>query len=110
MLKYHLMAKGDATKIVGETGNVEEAGRLQKNVDKQGEWTKKWQMEYNVGKCETMHFDRKNSLLFKHILPKTRVHKYPNGNQLQEDHRTKTERTANAVNREQKQKLLEKLS
>eukprot|EP00061_Rhincodon_typus_P006967 g28144.t1 len=24
------------------------------------EWAKKWQIEYNVGKCEVMHFARKN--------------------------------------------------
>eukprot|EP00061_Rhincodon_typus_P018796 g48123.t1 len=41
-------------KIGGGTGNVEEVERLQKDLDRRREWAKK--MEYNVGKCEIMHF------------------------------------------------------
>ena len=47
------------TKIRGGTGSSEEVGRLQKDFDRLGEWAKKWQMEYNMGKCEVMHFGRK---------------------------------------------------
>ena len=50
----------DDTKIGEETGHIEEAGRLQKDLDRLGEWTKKWQMKYNVGKCEVMDFGREN--------------------------------------------------
>ena len=38
----------DDTKICRGTGSVEEAGGLQKDLDRLGEWAKKWQMEYNV--------------------------------------------------------------
>jgi len=34
--------------------------RLQNDLDSLGEWAKKWKMEYNVGKCEVVHFGRKN--------------------------------------------------
>eukprot|EP00061_Rhincodon_typus_P001839 g15927.t1 len=34
--------------------------RLQKDSDRLREWAKKWQMEYNVGKCGVMHFCKKN--------------------------------------------------
>jgi len=51
----------DHTKIGQRgTGSVEEVERLQNELDRLGEWTKKWQMEYNVGKCEVVHFGRKN--------------------------------------------------
>eukprot|EP00061_Rhincodon_typus_P008294 g30781.t1 len=43
-------------KVGGGTDRVEEAGRLQKNLDRPGEWAKKWQIEFNAGKCEVMHF------------------------------------------------------
>ena len=29
-------------------------------MDRLGEWAKKCQMEYNMGKCEVMHFGQKN--------------------------------------------------
>eukprot|EP00061_Rhincodon_typus_P015257 g42831.t1 len=52
-----LLNKIRAHGIRGEgTGNVEEAERLRKDLDRLGEWLKKWQMEDNVGKCEFMHF------------------------------------------------------
>ena len=50
----------DGAKICTGTGSFEEAWGLQKDLDKLGEWAKKWQMEYNVEKCEIMHFGRRN--------------------------------------------------
>ena len=46
----------DDTKICKGTGGIEEAGGLQKDLDRLGEWAKKWQMEYNVEKYDVMHF------------------------------------------------------
>eukprot|EP00061_Rhincodon_typus_P003220 g19567.t1 len=51
----------DNTRIDREAGSIVEAGWLQKDLDMLGEWAKKWQMVYNVGKCEVMHFGKKNS-------------------------------------------------
>eukprot|EP00061_Rhincodon_typus_P008017 g30243.t1 len=42
----------DDTKIGGGPGSVEDAGRLQKDPDRLGEWAKKWQIANNVGKFE----------------------------------------------------------
>ena len=50
----------DETKICRGTVSIEETGGLQKNVDRLGEWAKKGQMEYNVEKCEVIHFGRRN--------------------------------------------------
>eukprot|EP00061_Rhincodon_typus_P006665 g27546.t1 len=46
----------DDSKVNGRTGNVEEEGKLQKDLDRLRERTKKWQMENNAGKCGVMHF------------------------------------------------------
>eukprot|EP00061_Rhincodon_typus_P016202 g44290.t1 len=45
----------DDTKIGRGTDSVEEAGRLQKDLNRLGQRAKKWQMEYNVGKYEVVH-------------------------------------------------------
>eukprot|EP00061_Rhincodon_typus_P002071 g16539.t1 len=56
-----ILAKfADDTKPGRGTGSTEDAGRLQKDLDKLGDLAKKWQMEYNVEKCEVMHFGKKN--------------------------------------------------
>ena len=40
--------------------NLEQARRMQENIDKLDRWAKKWKMEFNVGKCKVIHFGRKN--------------------------------------------------
>eukprot|EP00061_Rhincodon_typus_P016113 g44154.t1 len=40
----------DKTNIGEGTGCVEETRRLQKDLDRLGDWAKKWQLEYNVKK------------------------------------------------------------
>ena len=35
---------------------------LQSEFDKLLEWTVKWQMEFNIGKCKVIHFGRDNPL------------------------------------------------
>eukprot|EP00061_Rhincodon_typus_P011569 g36681.t1 len=39
----------DDAKVGRGADSVEEVGELQKELDRLGEWAKKWQMEYNVG-------------------------------------------------------------
>eukprot|EP00061_Rhincodon_typus_P003555 g20378.t1 len=50
----------DDTKIDGRTDSVKKMGKMQKDLGRLGEWAKKWQMEYNVGKCDVVHFLRNN--------------------------------------------------
>ncbi|XP_043555013.1 E3 ubiquitin-protein ligase RNF220-like [Chiloscyllium plagiosum] len=46
----------------GETGSVEERGRLQKDLENGlGKWAKNWQMEYNMG---NMQFGKKKATLY----------------------------------------------
>eukprot|EP00061_Rhincodon_typus_P004774 g23399.t1 len=70
-----ILAKfADDTKIGRGTGSIEEAGRLQKDSDRLGDWAKKWQMEYNVGKREVMHFSKKNRSM-EYFLNGDKIHK-----------------------------------
>ena len=46
---------------IGRTVNCnEEIRTLQMDKDRLGEWANMWQMEFNVDKCEVMHFGHKN--------------------------------------------------
>ncbi|XP_072430508.1 E3 ubiquitin-protein ligase RNF220a isoform X2 [Chiloscyllium punctatum] len=50
------------TKMDGETGSVEERGRLQKDMENGlGKWAKNWQLEYNMG---NMQFGKKKATLY----------------------------------------------
>ena len=51
----------DDTKMGGRAKCAEDAESLQKDIDSLSEWARVWQMEYNVGKCEVIHFGRNNS-------------------------------------------------
>ena len=51
----------DDTKMSGKAHCVEDAESLQRDLDRLSEWARIWQMEYNVGKCEVIHFGRNNS-------------------------------------------------
>ena len=50
----------DDTKISGVVDSEEGYLRLKQDLDQQGQWAKVWQMEFNLDKCEKMHFDRLN--------------------------------------------------
>ncbi|XP_051876029.1 RNA-directed DNA polymerase from mobile element jockey isoform X1 [Pristis pectinata] len=50
----------DDTKTGGGVGSIEEIGRLQRDLDSLGEWARKWQMRFNVGKCAVVHFRSRN--------------------------------------------------
>jgi len=51
----------DDTKMNGRAKCAEDAESLQRDIDNLSEWARVWQMEYNVGKCEVIHFGRNNS-------------------------------------------------
>ena len=50
----------DDTKLGGSVSCEEDARRLQGDLDRLGEWANAWQMQYNVDKCEVIHFGGKN--------------------------------------------------
>ncbi|XP_055490631.1 uncharacterized protein LOC129696607 [Leucoraja erinacea] len=49
----------DDTKLGGSVSCEEDARRLQGDLDRLGEWANVWQMQYNVDKCEVIHFGGK---------------------------------------------------
>ncbi|PLS49478.1 hypothetical protein CYV29_15670, partial [Carnobacterium maltaromaticum] len=51
----------DDTKIGGVADSEGDCQRIQQNIDRLESWAEKWQMEFNQGKCEVMHFGRSNS-------------------------------------------------
>ena len=51
---------------------VEDGEGLQRDLDRLSEWAMIWQMEYNVDKCEVIHFGGNNS----------KLEYYLNGNKL----------------------------
>ena len=51
----------DDTKMSGKAKSAEDTGSLQRDLDRLSEWARVWQMEYNVAKCEVIHFGRSNS-------------------------------------------------
>ena len=50
----------DDTKMSGKANCVEGVESLQRDLDRLSEWARTWQMEYNVSKCEVIHFGRSN--------------------------------------------------
>eukprot|EP00061_Rhincodon_typus_P004049 g21629.t1 len=50
----------DDIKIGGVVDSEEGYLRLQQDLDQMGQWVEEWQMEFNLDKCEVLHFDRAN--------------------------------------------------
>ncbi|WP_221627760.1 reverse transcriptase domain-containing protein, partial [Proteus mirabilis] len=50
----------DDTKVGGVVDSEEGCGRLQRDIDKLQSWAERWQMEFNVAKCEVIHFGKSN--------------------------------------------------
>jgi len=50
----------DDTKIYNLAAALEDRDKLQKDLDKAMEWAEKWQMQFNVDKCKTLHAGYKN--------------------------------------------------
>ena len=50
----------DDTKLGGRVSCEEDAEMLQRDLDRLSAWTSAWQMQYNVDKCEVIHFGSNN--------------------------------------------------
>ena len=57
----------DDTKLGGVCRNHSEYNTIQDDLNKLGEWSKKWFMSFNANKCKVMHLG-KNNLNFKYKL------------------------------------------
>ena len=53
----------DDTKLYKTVSNVDDHNILQNDLDKLLEWSQKWQMSFNIGKCGVMHAGHQNPLL-----------------------------------------------
>ena len=49
-----------STKPSGRVSCEEDAEMLKCDLDRLSEWAKVWQVQYNVDKCEVIHFGSKN--------------------------------------------------
>ena len=59
-LTSNVLKFADDTKIYHPVNSEIEGGSLQQDLVTVSNWAKKWQMEFNVSKCKTMHFGKKN--------------------------------------------------
>ena len=50
----------DDAKIFKQVNKPEEAQELQEDINSLVEWAERWQMVFNIGKCEVMHIGKKN--------------------------------------------------
>jgi len=55
-----LLKFADDTKLLSRVVNEEERLQLQADLDRLVEWSKVWQMRFNVGKCKVLHLGRGN--------------------------------------------------
>ena len=59
-IKNDILKFADDTKLFAAIRSDEDAVRLQDDVNKLYEWSKKWQMNFNVDKCKCVHIGRNN--------------------------------------------------
>jgi hypothetical protein len=59
-IKSEISKFADDTKIAGKASSPEDRQSIQKDLDVLTEWANKWQMEFNVEKCNVMHVGRNN--------------------------------------------------
>ena len=55
-----IMKFADDTKITASISSVEERNILQTDLTRLMEWSEKWQMKFNVNKCQVMHYGFNN--------------------------------------------------
>uniref|UniRef100_A0A4W3HMU2 Reverse transcriptase domain-containing protein n=1 Tax=Callorhinchus milii TaxID=7868 RepID=A0A4W3HMU2_CALMI len=60
-IKANISKFADDTKLGGSVNTEDDIKKMQQDIDRLGDWAGRWQMKYNVGKCEVIHRGRKNS-------------------------------------------------
>eukprot|EP00061_Rhincodon_typus_P014660 g41829.t1 len=50
----------DDTKVGGVVDSQEGYLRVRQDLDQMGQWAQEWQMEFNLDKCEVLHFGNTN--------------------------------------------------
>jgi len=56
----------DDTKLFRTVVDQNDHVMLQKDLDIVSEWADRWQMKFNVSKCKTMQYGRKNTAIKPH--------------------------------------------
>ena len=55
-----LLKFADDTKLLYRAGSIEERNQLQADLDRLAEWSRMWQMKFNIGKCKVLHLGSNN--------------------------------------------------
>ena len=50
----------DDTKVFAKLDTAMDSETLQKDIDTLRKWANRWQMEFNIAKCKTMHMGSRN--------------------------------------------------
>ena len=50
----------NVTKLVSQINILNDIKLIQRTLDKLVAWANRWEMEYNINKCEVMHIGKRN--------------------------------------------------
>jgi len=59
-IEHWILKFADDTKLFAKINNTPDAVKMQNDLDRIVQWSLEWQMLFNVLKCKTMHFGKKN--------------------------------------------------
>ena len=54
-IKSFILMYADDTKIFRQMNNEDDRQELQRDLDRLSRWSEKWQLRFNVEKCNVMH-------------------------------------------------------
>ena len=57
-LKGHVKMFADDTNVFSHIRDIEDCTVLQQDLDSLSDWSERWQLKFNVGKCGVMHYGR----------------------------------------------------
>ena len=65
----------DDAKLMRGVNNIGDCKKLQEDLDKVGEWGRKWQMEFNKNKCKVMEFGKSRRVHWDYTMEDVRLEK-----------------------------------